>query len=101
LDKIVGCLGIVGRAMPNFQRYTSLFDQNTEIKKIMGMYYGLILDLHVTVLNFFGGSSEFPTSFTKDQVANKGCLEAWKLFLRPADEKQQAKLHLSKARLSR
>ncbi|KAF2677177.1 hypothetical protein K458DRAFT_436809 [Lentithecium fluviatile CBS 122367] len=57
--KLVDLLEEIGRMLPNFKRYaeSGLFDQNDQVKTVMGLFYRDILDLNLAILNFFRNKS--------------------------------------------
>lgn len=56
-DKVVEVLGVIGENLPEFDRYAKLFEQDAQVRKILCLFYQDILDVHVTLLKFFGGSA--------------------------------------------
>lgn len=61
-DKVVEVLGVIGENLPEFDRYAKLFEQDAQVRKILCLFYQDILDVHVTLLKFFGGSGKLPNS---------------------------------------
>ena len=48
-------LAEIGHMLPQFKRYaeTGMFDKNDAVKRVMCLFYGDILDLHLEMLKFF------------------------------------------------
>ena len=57
--KLVALLEEIGRMLPEFKRYvqSGMFDSNDNIKRVMGLFYGDILDLHLELFLFFSKRS--------------------------------------------
>jgi hypothetical protein len=51
-DKMIEVFRQMGRILPQFQRYTEIFDQNEQIRRVLSLFYGEILALYATLFKF-------------------------------------------------
>ncbi|KAJ8129744.1 hypothetical protein O1611_g3888 [Lasiodiplodia mahajangana] len=61
-EKLVKVLADIGLALPQFKKYTELFEGNDQIKQAMCLFYIDILDFYKILLNFLG-NRRFNTFF--------------------------------------
>jgi len=60
LDRMLDAYEQIGEALPLLQQYESLFVQHSEMRKILVLIYGDILEFHMRAIRFF----EHPGTFT-------------------------------------
>ncbi|KAK7709701.1 hypothetical protein SLS57_008606 [Botryosphaeria dothidea] len=52
-DKIVEVMVQLANSLPEFEKYTEIFQDNDRIKHVLSLFYKDILDFHATILQFF------------------------------------------------
>jgi len=58
--KVVEVLEEIGRLLPQFETYTTIFHENKTIHNGLFLFYRDILNLHGTLLNFFANKRMHP-----------------------------------------
>ncbi|KAH0425605.1 nacht domain protein [Colletotrichum camelliae] len=51
-EKVVTVLADIGSALPVFKKYAEIFQQNEEVKGVLGLFYSDILEVYTILLNF-------------------------------------------------
>ncbi|KAK2768084.1 nacht domain protein [Colletotrichum kahawae] len=51
-EKVVAVLADIGSALPGFKKYAKIFQQNEEVRGVLGLFYSDILEVYTILLNF-------------------------------------------------